>query len=265
MGTRTTYEPGTFCWVDLSTPDVEAAKAFYAGLFGWDIEDQPGPHGTYSMARLRGEAVAAILPQATWESDRGVPPHWNNYVSVEDADAIQTRAAEAGAELFGEAFDVGEEGRIGEFRDPVGAHLCVWQAGNHVGAGRVNETGCLTWNELGTPEAEPAVDFYTGLFGWETEAMDTGDGPAYVIIKVGERSNGGIREMTAEEGAARVPPAWIPYFAVASTDESAARTTELGGRVLGGPLDLPNGGRIAALADPQGAAFAISAGLPLDG
>ena len=75
VGTRTAYEPGTFCWIDLSTPDVEAAKAFYGGLFGWEIEDRPGPHGTYSMAFVGGERVAAILPQATSESERGVPPH----------------------------------------------------------------------------------------------------------------------------------------------------------------------------------------------
>jgi predicted enzyme related to lactoylglutathione lyase len=94
--------------------------------------------------------------------------------------------------------------------------------------------------------------------------MDTGGGPGYTIVKVGERSNGGLREMTAEEGAGNVRPAWIPYFAVHSTDDSAARAAEAGGRVLGGPIDLPNGGRIAALADPQGAAFAVSSGLPLD-
>ena len=131
MGTRTSYAPGTFCWVDLSTPDVEAAKAFYAGLLGWQIEDRPGPHGSYSMALVGGEPVAAILPQATWESERGIPPHWNNYVSVEDAAATQARAAEAGAELFGEAFDVGEEGRIGVFRDPTGAHRLPLAAGRH--------------------------------------------------------------------------------------------------------------------------------------
>ena len=264
MGTRTTYEPGTFCWVDLSTPDVEGAKAFYAGLFGWEIEDRPGPHGTYSMAQVGGEPVAAILPQSTWETRDGVPPHWNNYVSVEDAAASQARAAELGAELFGEAFDVGEEGRIGVFRDPVGAHLCMWQAGKHAGAGRVNEPGCLTWNELGTPEIPPAEAFYTELFGWGTEAMPTGEGPGYVIVKVGDRSNGGLREMTAEEGAANVPPAWMPYFAVDSTDDAIAKAGELGGQVLAGPIDLPNGGQIAALMDPQGAAFSVSSGLPLD-
>jgi uncharacterized protein len=263
MGTRTAYEPGTFCWVDLSTPDVEGAKAFYSALFGWEIEDRPGPHGTYSMANVGGEPVAAVLPQATWEAERGIPPHWNNYVSVEDAAATQARAEELGAELFGEAFDVGDTGRIGVFRDPTGAHACLWQPGQHFGAGRVNEIGCPTWNELGTPDVDRATAFYEELFGWATEPMDTGDGPAYVIVSVHERSNGGIRELSAEERDQGVPPAWMPYFAVDSADAAVAQVVELGGRVLAGPIPVPSGGTIAAVTDPQGAAFGIWAG-PLD-
>ncbi len=261
MGTRTTYEPGTFCWVDLATPDVDAAKGFYAGLFGWEIEDRPGPHGSYSMAMVGGEPVAAVVPQATSESERGIPPHWNNYVSVEDAAATQARAAEAGAELFGGAFDVGDSGRIGVFRDPTGAHVCLWQPGEHTGAGRVNEPGCLTWNELGTPDPGAARAFYEDLFGWGTEEMDTGGGPSYTIVMLGERSNGGIREFSPEER--QVPAYWMPYFAVESADATVARAGELGGRVAAGPLEIPNGGRIAAIADPQGAFFGIWEG-PLD-
>ena len=263
MGTRTAYEPGAFCWVDLATGDVEAAKSFYGALFGWEIEDRPGPHGAYSMAHVGGEPVAAVVPQAAWERERGIPPHWNNYVSVTDADATQAKAAELGAELFGEAFDVGEEGRIGVFRDPTGGHLCLWQAGAHFGAGRVNEPGCLTWNELGTPDPGAATSFYAELFGWGTEPMPTGDGPSYTVVKVGERSNGGIREHSAEEREGGVPSAWMPYFAVDSADDAIARAGDLGGGLLAGPIEMPNGGRIAALTDPPGAAFAIWAG-PLD-
>ena len=262
MGTRTTYEPGTFCWVDLATPDVEAAKGFYAGLFGWEIEDRPGPHGSYSMALVGGEPVAAIVPQATSESERGIPPHWNNYVSVEDAAATQARAAEAGAELFGEAFDVGDSGRIGVFRDPTGAHVCLWQPGEHTGAGRVNEPGCLTWNELGTPDAGAARAFYEDLFGWGTEEMDTGGGPSYTIVMVGERSNGGIRELSPEETAGPGLLDALLRGRIGRRDRRAGGRARRPGRSPG-RWTCPNGGRIAAIADPPGAAFGIWEG-PLD-
>jgi len=54
MGKRESYEPGTFCWVDLATTDSEGAKAFYSGLFGWETDDTPaGQSGTYTMLRSR--------------------------------------------------------------------------------------------------------------------------------------------------------------------------------------------------------------------
>ena len=93
--------------------------------------------------------------------------------------------------------------------------------------------------------------------------MDTGGGPGYTVISVGERSNGGIREQSPEEQQAGIPANWLPYFAIDSADATVARTTELGGSVLLPAMDMPSGGRIAALADPQGAAFAVWAG-PLD-
>src|SRR5215207_11625518 len=124
MPTRTSYRSGTFCWVDLSTPEPEAAKAFYAELFGWSCDRHP-------IARLEGEAVAAIVEQDAAESGRGVPPHWNNYVSVEDADASVARAGELGATILGDAFDIADEGRIGVVIDPTGAALCVAAALPH--------------------------------------------------------------------------------------------------------------------------------------
>ena len=57
------YRHGTPCWVDLATTDLAGAKAFYAGLFGWEYEDEEIGEmdiGVYSMAMLEGSAAAAI-------------------------------------------------------------------------------------------------------------------------------------------------------------------------------------------------------------
>jgi predicted enzyme related to lactoylglutathione lyase len=83
------------------------------------------------------------------------------------------------------------------------------------------------------------------------------------VIRLGERSNGGIRELTPDERDAGAPPSWTPYFAVVSIEEAMAKAGELGATILFGPMPLPNGGRIAAAHDPQGAAFALWDG-PLD-
>ena len=262
MGTRTSYPPGTFSWVDLNTSDQESAKRFYGQLFGWEYEDrEAGPGVVYSMARIGGEDVAAISPPPPGDQS---PPHWNNYVTVEDADTTARRATELGGNVMAEPFDVFDAGRMAVLQDPVGAFFMAWQPRENIGAGRVNEPGCLTWNELGTTDVEGAARFYGDLFGWRSEAMDTGDGPAYTVVYMGERVNGGIREQSAEEREGGVPPNWIPYFVVTETvDENVAKAGELGGGTLLPPMDMPQGGRIAAVHDPQGAAFALWEG-PLD-
>jgi hypothetical protein len=83
------------------------------------------------------------------------------------------------------------------------------------------------------------------------------------VIFLGERSNGGIRELSPQERDAGVPPNWLPYFVVESVNSAVVRAGERGAAVLTGPVDMPNGGRIAAIRDPQGAVFALWEG-PLD-
>lgn len=250
MGTRTEHAPGTFSWVDLTTSDGPGAKGFYGGLFGWEFEDNeiPGGGGVYTMCTVGGESVAAIAPA----TDQ-FPPHWNNYVTVASADDATAKAKKLGANVIEEPFDVMEAGRMALFQDPTGAMLCVWEPRDSIGATRVNDPGCLTWNELHTPDPANALEFYTGLFGWSTEEMDTQGGPSYTVVRVGERTNGGV--MDAQEGE---PPNWLPYFTVESRDGAADTAKQLGARELY-RMDMEQG-KIAIFADPQGAAFGLFEG-----
>jgi predicted enzyme related to lactoylglutathione lyase len=257
MGERSSYKPGTFSWVDLSTSDPEGAKTFYEALFGWTHEDIPTGNGAYTMFRLNGKDVAAVSQQQPQESGQGIPPHWNNYVTVEDVDASAAKASELGATVLIEPFDVLEAGRMAVVADPTGAVFMLWQPKNHIGANVVNEPGSLTWNEEGTKDTTSAKDFYSSLFGWSYEDFDGG---AYTVIRVGDKSNGGIRPQTEQEAA--IPPNWLAYFAVEDCDASAARAGELGGTAMVPPMDVPvgEGGRIAVIADPQGAVFGLFSG-----
>ena len=265
MGKRTQYAPGTFSWIDLSTADAESAKSFYGDLFGWTFEDQPIPDGgTYTMCRIDGADVAAVSVQREEERSQGIPPHWNSYVTVDDLDASAAKASDLGGNVILPPFDVLDAGHMAVVADPEGAVFMMWKPKNHIGAGRVNETGTLCWNELGTKDAAKATAFYTSLFGWTPEEFGQ-DGPdaAYTVIRVGDKSNGGIR--TQSEMEANVPAHWLAYFAVDGCDESAAKANELGGTFLVPPMDVPiaDNARIAVIADPQGAAFGLFSG-PLD-
>lgn len=258
MGKRDHYEPGTFCWVDLQTTDPEAAKAFYGELFGWEAEDTPaGETATYTMLRHEGDDVGGLYGMDPEQREQGATPCWLSYVSVESADAAAARAGELGGTAHGGAFDVMEAGRMALIADPEGAVLAVWEPREHAGAARVNDVGCMAWNELQTRDLGAAGAFYGGLFGWEPEPIKDDGEVVYTTIKNKGSQNGGFMPMTGQpEG---VPPHWLPYFTVPSRDGAVEKARELGGTLLTGTMDLP-AGKIAVLADPQGAAFAVFEG-----
>jgi predicted enzyme related to lactoylglutathione lyase len=254
MGERSAYKPGTFCWSELATSDQDAAKAFYGALFGWDADDSPlGDGGYYSMQLIDGKPVAAIAAQPQQQRDAGVPPLWNSYVSVDDADAVAERAKELGAELHAPPFDVMTVGRMAVIQDPQGAYFMLWQARDHVGAQLVNMPGALVWNELQSPDLDASASFYGDLFGWQVEQF-AGMQDRYLSIKNGEANNGGMRELTPPS-----PPNWLVYFGTEEIDAALAKVDELGGSKLAGPIDIGIA-KIAVVADPQGAVFALYAG-----
>lgn len=256
MGERTQYTAGTFCWADLTTTDQDAAKAFYSGLFGWEAEDMPVGEGVfYSMMRVDGKDVAAIAPQPEQQREAGAPPLWNNYVSVQSADVAVERAKELGANVHAPAFDVMEAGRMGVIQDPQGAYFMVWEPRNHFGAKLVNAPGALVWNELASSDLDASSAFYDSLFGWQTTPFEGSPTP-YLSIKNGGASNGGMREVDPPG----MPPHWMVYFGAQDIDESLAKVKELGGMVHAGPIDIQMA-KIAIVQDPQGAVFALYAGM----
>jgi len=256
MPETTSHPPGTFCWVDLATNDVEAAKRFYTGLFGWDAKDMPaGDAGTYTMLEKDGKSVCglfAIMPQML---EAGVPPHWQSYVSVENIAETAARAAELGATLLAPPFDVMEAGRMAAVEDPTGAALALWQPKQHIGAEVFREPNTLCWNELYTKDPDAATAFYTGLFGWSVNKMTGVAGQPYSEFKLGDHSVGGMLEIQEEWG--EVPPNWSVYFAVEDCDATLERAKSLGGKADMPRMDIKDIGRFAVLQDPQGAHFAV--------
>ena len=254
MGERSGYTPGTFSWVDLSTSDQDAAKAFYGALFGWQAEDLPvGDGGVYSMMRIDGRDVAAISAQPAQQREAGVPPLWNSYVTVEGADTTAERASELGATVHAPPFDVLDAGRMAVIQDPQGAYVMVWEPRRHLGASLVNAPGALVWNELQSPDPDASASFYSELFGWEVQDAP-GMSPRYLSIKNGQANNGGMRELVPG-----TPPNWLVYFGVDDIEAGLERVQELGGSKLMGPIDIQIA-KLGVVADPQGAVFALYAG-----
>jgi uncharacterized protein len=253
MPQHSSYSPGTPCWVDLQTTDQDAARSFYADLFGWKYDDQPmPPNGVYSMAVKDDGVVAAIAPQSPELAAAGVPPMWNTYLAVDDVDAATAKVPGCGGQVGMEPFEVMDAGRMSFVIDPAGAAVGLWQAGNHIGATVVNEHGALIWNELTAPDVSAALPFYEQVTGLTAETKDYGSGTPYTTLSADGRSVAGATAPQME-GA---PPHWHVYFGSDNVADSAARVTALGGTVLAGPFDTPMG-PMATVRDPQGAVFSL--------
>jgi predicted enzyme related to lactoylglutathione lyase len=250
MSERTSYAPGAPCWIDLGTPDQDAAAEFYGALFGWGVEEDENAEqtGGYRVATLREKAIGGVMKLM----EEGQPPAWSTYVCVEDADETATKAREAGGTVVYEPMSVLDYGRMAFLADPTGAVIGIWQPGRNVGAGIVGEPGAMAWNELNTRDPETAKAFYREVFGWSFEEKEYERG-AYTIISNVEEGIGGISDRAPEEA----PPHWLVYFAVEDIDATVETARERGGEVPVGPFDIAEVGRIAMVKDPWGAFFAL--------
>ncbi len=257
----TTYVPGAPVWLDLGTPNVEAAASFYGALFGWEFQSAGPDAGGYGMFRLQGKTVAALGPLA----EQGAESAWTLYFHTPDADATAKAVEQAGGTVRLAPFDVFTQGRMAVFTDPSGAQFAVWQPGDTKGLDAVNDPNTLCWTELYTTDQAAAKTFYQSVFGWATEDVQMG-GFTYTIVRPAgggpEASHGGIMALSNEMLGAGMTPRWQPYFEVTDCDAVVARATEQGGAAPMPPEDVTGVGRLALLIDVFGAPFAVITSVP---
>ncbi|MFC8661066.1 VOC family protein [Streptomyces sp. NPDC057199] len=240
--------PGGPCWTELGTSDLEAAKRFYADVFGWRPETDPRAEaGRYTLAHLGDASVAALTPLF----QESQPVAWNVSFAVPDTDATVRTVRDAGGAVVMEPMDVFDLGRFAVVADPGGAVFQLWQARSFAGAGLFNAPGALGWVELMTRTPGLVTAFYTTVFGWTVNASEH-----YTQWGIDGADFGGLVEM-GDKFPHEVPSHWLPYFAVEDVEATAEASTQAGGGVLMEPTSVPEGPRIAVLRDPQGAVFGI--------
>lgn len=249
------YLPGTPCWIDVTTPDADGARAFYEGLFGWDFEIGGADTGFYTNCTMRGRKLAGLMGLTPEMSAQGVRPGWSTYLATDDVEDSAARVTEAGGQITMPPMDVMEFGRIAFAIDPTGAGIGFWQPGTFQGAGLANEPGAFAWNELQTRDLTAATNFYAAVAGWTTENMSSEGDPTYLIAKVGGDPVAGMMDISATAPPAR-PAFWLTYFNVEDCDESVEKVRLLGGSVMEARIDSPQG-PFGVVVDPFGAVFAV--------
>jgi len=234
----------------------------------------PDAPGYYLIAQLEGQDVAAIgMP------DDASTAAWNTYVAVDDADSVADAVVRAGGRVTSPPQDAGPGGRGASLVDPNRAPFRVWQPRRRLGAQAVNLPGAWNFSDLHTSDPAGAKEFYGGVFGWEADELDFGDGQSVTMWRrpgYGDHLAATVDPdiYSRQEGISAPPgfadaiawlaplagdevPHWHVTFAVADRDEIAASALSLGARDLTGPIDTA-WTKSAVLQDPQGAAFTLS-------
>jgi predicted enzyme related to lactoylglutathione lyase len=253
MPTVTSYEHGQFNWVDLMSPDTEAAKKFYSTVFDWTPEDRPTAMGIpYTIFKLGDDEICGMGPLPPDMQEQGIPSSWNSYINVDDLESAADKVQSLGGTIFMPAMKVMDAGWMVGIMDPTGGRVFLWKKNEHVGATRINDPGCLCWNELATRDIEKAREFYGALFDWQFEDNPSATSKYYIVHNKGIM-NGGIMQMN-EQWPEGVPPHWGIYFAVENAEEACKRLTDSGGEVYAAPFEIPIG-KIAVVSDPFKAVF----------
>lgn len=249
----TNFRTGSPNWIDLGSADTDTAAAFYGAVFGWRFVSAGPDAGGYGFFQKDGKTVGALGPL----TEPGAAPAWTTYFQTGDIQATTRDVVAAGGSVRAEPMDVMGEGWLAQYTDPQGARFAVWQPGRTKGLEKVSEDDTLVWVELHVGDPEAAIRFYNGLFGWRFQEMQA-PGMTYRVLSIAdgdqqEGSFGGVAPLQGEAEQAR----WVPYFAVADADAVATKVQDNGGSVLMPAADVPDVGRIAWLADPGQAVFAV--------
>jgi predicted enzyme related to lactoylglutathione lyase len=251
MTTKSTtkHTSGRFCWHELSSPDVAKSRAFYGDLFGWTYTEMDmGPAGTYTLARSGDRDIGGFMKL---DPSTGAPPNWLAYSTTPDVDKLAERAAKMGGAVVVPPMDIPDVGRFAIIRDAQGGVLGALK-GTTETEDPAPAAGRFCWDELGAADPKKAYAFYSELFAWGVKEMDMGPGGTYRILTREGKDAAGIGPQ--KQGA---PVMWLSYIQVDDVDASAKKAAGLGGKVLEGGFDIPNIGRMAIVADPHGAVFAL--------
>ncbi|MEW1658079.1 MULTISPECIES: VOC family protein [unclassified Streptomyces] len=260
----THFVPGAPNWLDIGAPDVDAAAAFYSEVFGWTFQSAGPDSGGYGFFQLDGKTVGAVGPL----TEEGARSAWTPYFHTADADATTKAVEQAGGRVRATPMDVFTHGRLALFTDPTGADFAVWQPGDVPGLDVVMEPNALCWTELYTTDAAAAREFYRAVFSWSYRDMPMGGGLVYSIASAPgagqdeDTAHGGILQLQQMHLDAGSTSEWHPYFGVTDVDAAYRSAVQHGASPLIAPMDAPGIGRLAMLADPAGAPFAVIKGDP---
>jgi hypothetical protein len=246
--------PGCFAWYELLTTDVSGAKAFYASVFGWEVQDASTPNLPYALFSAAKSPVCGLMDLPEEGRKVGVKPTWMAYAAVNDVAVTSERIKRLGGTVYVPPTKT-NIGFISVVADPQMATFALVSA-LKVGREQPAESGKpghVGWHELLAEDSAKSFAFYCDCLGWERAKSEIGEEDVYHLFSACGLTIGGIFTRRPSDP----PPFWLLYFNVEDIDAAAERVKSGGGKVFHNSRELPGGIWIALCADPQGAAFAL--------
>ncbi|WP_454628309.1 VOC family protein [Bradyrhizobium cenepequi] len=247
-------QPGRFAWYELLTTDVAAAGAFYGEVVGWNVRDASTPGLAYTLLTAGDASVCGLMDLPEEGRRLGATPRWVGYVAVDDVDATAAQIRRLGGAILVPPTD-GNIGRLSVVADPQTATFALVSGLTYDQRkpGRLDELGRVGWHELLAADRRAIFGFYRELFGWRQTDAEADPADLYQLFSAGAQTIGGM--LTKLPSVSQ--PFWLYYFNVDDIGAAAKRVNAGGGRILQGPIELPDGCWIVRCADPQGALFAL--------
>jgi predicted enzyme related to lactoylglutathione lyase len=242
-------------WYELMTTDMKAAESFYESVVGWTTEPFNGAGHPYTALNRAGNVgIGGIMNRP---ADVKAPPFWAMYIGVPKLEDAVAQITKRGGKTHTDVISIPNVGRMRLMVDPQGALFYIIEPASSEGRPEgAPEVGDASWHELMTTDMDAAMTFYRDVFGWQpSESMDMGPMGKYQMFNRPHGMIGGM--MNKPQEMANVPPNWQIYFRVPDVDAAVERIKTAGGKILNGPMDVPDGDRIVNAMDPQGAAFGL--------
>jgi len=246
---------GRFVWYELTTTNMEAAKAFYTEVLGWTARDASMPGMPYTVFNAGEAPVGGMMELPKDARKMGERPMWIGYVCVDDLDATADSVKRLGGVVHVPPQDVLNVSRFSVVSDPQMATLALfkWQNSGQKPTVDPSTPGGVGWHELLAVDWEKAWAFYSELFGWQKTQANVSSVGSYQQFSAGGQTIGGMLTKPAT-----VPVScWLYYFNAGDIDAAAKRVKAASGQLLSGPTEVPGGNWIAQCADPEGAIFAL--------
>ena len=249
------HHVGKIIFVELVTPDLAAAKQFYAGLFGWTFRDIQAGGKEYAEAFLDGSPVAGLF-QRNVPAGKHRQPAWLSFIAVRDVDAAKKTALQHGAKVLFGPHSFPDRGREAVFEDPQGAVFGVLDSTSGDPPDVLAAPGEWIWSSLITSDPDTDAAFYQTLFDYEVFDLPAEARALNISCWRPTTMLAQVR-IHCLRTSPNLHPHWLNFVRVDDAVKMAAKVVALGGRVLVEPRVDRNGGKIAVVADPLGAAFGL--------